>query len=259
LKGQTKVTPGQRRAFTKRAQAQYSRLTLIAAILRGPQRERYDHFLSHGFPKWKGTGYYYSRFRPGVGSVLLGLFVFVGGIGHYGILVLQAKQHRKYMQERISEAKVAAFRDGWVMGGKPKKVTLENGKQCLVDGSGDVFLVDYTEDGQQVELFLDLEEIEGAKLKNTALVKLPKWIFNITVGRLIYGKPPKEEGEEDSDESSGDDQAVATGAKKAKKAKKVPGAPKKLEREGAMPRRKVKANRVPLPPRKKAGQEEKEE
>ena len=28
---------------------------------------RYDFFYKNGVPKWRGTGYYYSRFRPGVG------------------------------------------------------------------------------------------------------------------------------------------------------------------------------------------------
>lgn len=28
---------------------------------------RYDFFYTNGVPKWRGTGYYYSRFRPGIG------------------------------------------------------------------------------------------------------------------------------------------------------------------------------------------------
>jgi len=28
---------------------------------------RYDFFYKNGVPKWRGTGYYYSRFRPGLG------------------------------------------------------------------------------------------------------------------------------------------------------------------------------------------------
>ena len=28
---------------------------------------RYDFFYKNGVPKWRGTGYYYSRFRPGIG------------------------------------------------------------------------------------------------------------------------------------------------------------------------------------------------
>ena len=27
----------------------------------------YDFFYKNGVPKWRGTGYYYSRFRPGLG------------------------------------------------------------------------------------------------------------------------------------------------------------------------------------------------
>lgn len=29
--------------------------------------KRYDFFYKNGVPKWRGTGYYYSRFRPGLG------------------------------------------------------------------------------------------------------------------------------------------------------------------------------------------------
>ena len=35
------------------------------AHLRIPNR--YDFFYKNGVPKWRGTGYYYTRFRPGIG------------------------------------------------------------------------------------------------------------------------------------------------------------------------------------------------
>ena len=72
--------------FTKEATARFERLSLIINILRGPERERYDHFLQNGFPTWRGTGYYYERFRPGLGSVLFGLFIVFGGGAHYAFL-----------------------------------------------------------------------------------------------------------------------------------------------------------------------------
>jgi hypothetical protein len=31
---------------------------------------RYDFFYKNGVPKWRGTDYYYSRFRPGLGVSL---------------------------------------------------------------------------------------------------------------------------------------------------------------------------------------------
>ncbi|CAJ0832926.1 15342_t:CDS:2 [Entrophospora sp. SA101] len=48
----------------------FSRLGLIGAILRNSEsRERYNFFLKNGVPKWRGTGYYYNRHRPGLGTV----------------------------------------------------------------------------------------------------------------------------------------------------------------------------------------------
>lgn len=31
------------------------------------ERIRYDFFYKNGVPRWRGTGYYYARFRPGLG------------------------------------------------------------------------------------------------------------------------------------------------------------------------------------------------
>lgn len=103
----------------KEANERSTRLNLAANILRGPSRERYDHFLKYGFPKWKGTGYYYSRFRPGLGSVLLGLFVVFGGFGHYIGLVLSYRRQREFMGRYIRHARKAAWGDERGLGGIP--------------------------------------------------------------------------------------------------------------------------------------------
>lgn len=52
------------------AQKRFERLGVINKILRDERRDRYDHFLTNGFPRWRGTGYFYERFRPGLGSVI---------------------------------------------------------------------------------------------------------------------------------------------------------------------------------------------
>ncbi|KAG5290205.1 DnaJ domain-containing protein [Histoplasma ohiense] len=93
------------------ATERYARLGVVHNILKGPERERYDHFLHNGFPKWKGTGYYYSRFRPGLGSVLFGLFVTFGGAAHYGALVLSWKRQREFVDRYIRHARRAAWGD----------------------------------------------------------------------------------------------------------------------------------------------------
>ena len=103
----------------KEASDRFARLGLIANILRGPGRERYDHFVKNGFPKWRGTGYYYARFRPGLTSVLLGLFVFGGGLAHYGVLVMSWNRQREFLDRYIRQAKKDAWGDELGIRGVP--------------------------------------------------------------------------------------------------------------------------------------------
>jgi curved DNA-binding protein CbpA len=99
------------KAATKAASDRFARLGIVTNILRGAGRERYDHFLSNGFPKWKGTGYYYARFRPGLGTVLVGLFIFVGGGGHWLALYMSWKRQQEFVGRYIKFARHAAWGD----------------------------------------------------------------------------------------------------------------------------------------------------
>lgn len=56
---------------TPEAAKTFEQLGLLNRILRDERRDRYNHFLSHGFPRWRGTGYFYQRYRPGLLSVLV--------------------------------------------------------------------------------------------------------------------------------------------------------------------------------------------
>ncbi|KAG7007066.1 hypothetical protein G7Y79_00011g029640 [Physcia stellaris] len=98
-------------AHVKKASERYARLGVIAQILKGPGRERYDFFLENGFPKWRGTGYYYARFRPGLGTVLAGLFVLGGGGAHYAALYVSWKRQREFVERYIRHARRAAWGD----------------------------------------------------------------------------------------------------------------------------------------------------
>ncbi|ESZ97973.1 putative Uncharacterized J domain-containing protein C2E1P5.03 [Sclerotinia borealis F-4128] len=97
------------KAHHQAASDRFTRLGLINKILLGEGRARYDHFLKNGFPKWKGTGYYYARFRPGFGSVLVGLFVFIGGGGHYLALYLSWRRQREFVERYITFARNSAW------------------------------------------------------------------------------------------------------------------------------------------------------
>ena len=103
----------------KEANARFTRLSLVVNILRGEGRERYDHFLNNGFPKWRGSGYYYARFRPGLVSTLLGLFVFGGGLAHYAALILSWKRQREFVERYIRHARKTAWGDESGIAGVP--------------------------------------------------------------------------------------------------------------------------------------------
>ena len=98
-------------AAAKAASDRFARLGLVQKLLKGPERARYDHFLANGFPTWKGTGYYYARFRPGFGTVLAGLFVFVGGAGHYIALYMSWKRQQEFVGRYVKFARRAAWGD----------------------------------------------------------------------------------------------------------------------------------------------------
>lgn len=105
--------------FNKEASARFERLSLIVNVLRGPERERYDHFLRNGFPAWRGTGYYYERFRPGLGTVLIGLFLFGGGAVHYAALYVSYRRQREFVDRYVRHARRTAWGDEGSIGAIP--------------------------------------------------------------------------------------------------------------------------------------------
>jgi hypothetical protein len=102
-------TQSEIKAAVKRASDRQARLSIVTNILRGPGRERYDYFMANGFPTWKGTEYYYSRYRPGFGTVITGLFLFAGGVAHYIALYMGWKRQREFVERYIKYARNAAW------------------------------------------------------------------------------------------------------------------------------------------------------
>lgn len=235
--------------FLKQANERYTRLGVVRDILRGPDRERYDFFMSHGFPTWRGTGYYYSRYRPGLGTVLVGLFLAGGGAVHYFILVTSYKRQRDFMERYIKHARKTAWGDDLGMGGiaglgqpvqvpeadeesdptanlnrrqkrelerqnkkegkpgksksaKPapvqsstgsrdrRRVTAENGKTLVVDSVGNVFLEEEDEEGEVQEYLLDLDEIQRPTLADTAVVRLPVYLWRKAFDPFLKNTDP---------------------------------------------------------------------
>jgi hypothetical protein len=106
-------------AHMKKVTASYQRLSVIATMLKGAERERYDHFLRNGFPAWRGTGYYYQRYRPGLGSVLFGMFVVMGGGMHYFALLVGWRRRKEFVERYIRHARKTAWGDETAIQGIP--------------------------------------------------------------------------------------------------------------------------------------------
>lgn len=102
-------TAAEIRAAVKLASERQARLSLVANVLRGPGRERYDHFLAHGFPVWKGTEYYYTRYRPGLGTTVTGVLLFGTGAVHYLALYLGWRRQREFVERYVRFARHAAW------------------------------------------------------------------------------------------------------------------------------------------------------
>ena len=102
-------------------------VTLLGATTQtnGVLECRYDFFYKNGVPRWRGTGYYYSRFRPGLGvrrqiifyasiltwtaqTVLVFLTVLSTGL-HYVIQHMNYKRDLARVEHIIIQAKQAAW------------------------------------------------------------------------------------------------------------------------------------------------------
>ncbi|TRX98006.1 hypothetical protein FHL15_001216 [Xylaria flabelliformis] len=105
------------KAAVKKAGERQTRLSIVTNVLRGPGRDRYDHFLRNGFPTWKGTEYYYSRYRPGLGTVLFGCLLVGGGGFHYLALYMSWKRQREFVERYIKFARHAAWGDNFSIPG----------------------------------------------------------------------------------------------------------------------------------------------
>ncbi|KAI1283366.1 hypothetical protein F5Y07DRAFT_349428 [Xylaria sp. FL0933] len=105
------------KAAVKKAGERQARLGIVTNVLRGPGRDRYDHFLKNGFPTWKGTEYYYSRYRPGLGTVLVGCLLVGGGGFHYLFLYMSWRRQREFVERYIKFARHAAWGDNFAVPG----------------------------------------------------------------------------------------------------------------------------------------------
>ncbi|WWC73179.1 uncharacterized protein I206_107145 [Kwoniella pini CBS 10737] len=112
----------------KNIQERFARLGVIAQILRSSEgRERYNFFYKNGVPKWRGTGYYYSRYRPTLSHTLVFLVVLTSAF-HYLVLNLNYRKHNR----RIDYFQNAARSSAGILG----VTSSQNGEKVTVPVQG---------------------------------------------------------------------------------------------------------------------------
>ncbi|KAI0307154.1 DnaJ-domain-containing protein [Multifurca ochricompacta] len=124
----------------KGAQERFARLGVVASILRSQEgRERYDFFYKNGVPRWRGTGYYYSRFRPGLGTVLVFLIFLTTGL-HYVVQRMNYKRDLARIEQIIGKAKLTAWGPKMIPLGSQRKVKVNLGGSPRLDEDGNVLM-----------------------------------------------------------------------------------------------------------------------
>lgn len=177
------------KSLKKQAEERFQRLSLVGNILRDQSlRRRYDYFHSKGFPRWKGTGYYYSKFRPGIIMTVMILYVIVGGI-HFVAMKISRKQDFKRLRDLKEQTKKQAWGGSQIppADGSSRKVFNEStGKQFMITPDGNVSLIVSEPKKESYLIPLDENDINlNPGFKESLFFKLPCSLWNVSLGRVL--------------------------------------------------------------------------
>lgn len=175
--------------FKKQAEERFQRLSLVGNILRDQSlKRRYDYFLDKGFPKWRGTGYYYTRFRPGMIMTMIFLYILVG-IFHIVSIKINRNQDYKRLVQLKEQMKYQAWGGSLIppADGSDRKVMNQmNGKEFVIHNNGDVDFLDTLEDGSIVSVPIDENLIRvNVGFRDSIFFKLPCFLYNQILGRVF--------------------------------------------------------------------------
>ncbi|QRV88040.1 DnaJ domain protein [Ceratobasidium sp. AG-Ba] len=214
----------------KGAHERYARLGKVNAILKsGEGRDRYNFFYKNGVPKWRGTGYYYSRFRPGLGTVLVFLALLTCVL-EYQVKRMNYSRDLERVRDLVSRAKLAAWGPRLVPVEGSRKVRIPASPaaadamnamdqqrartiEFVVDGDGSVWHID--EEGEQL---FDEGILSKPSMGTTWAPSLFKSAVAKITGKKQTGESVHENGVDQSantSEAEGSDAATATGVEKA--------------------------------------------
>ncbi|KAI0921080.1 hypothetical protein AcW1_004826 [Taiwanofungus camphoratus] len=210
----------------KNAHERFARLGVVSTILRNSEsRQRYDFFYKNGVPKWRGTGYYYSRFRPGLGATL-GFLTTVSSCVQYLVQRMNYQRDLKRIEWIISQAKSAAWGSKMIPATEgQRKVRVNLGGGPRLDDDGNIVggkMVDMVVEGNEVYIL----EADGDLLPVNSDTAVPPslkrtWFLSFLIGlyhRLIkrtgleLESRPVENGDDTDDASATASDVPGSGA-----------------------------------------------
>ncbi|KAH7921821.1 DnaJ-domain-containing protein [Leucogyrophana mollusca] len=182
----------------------FARLGVITAILRSTEgRKRYDFFYKNGVPKWRGTGYYYARFRPGLGTVLVFLTILTSSL-QYLVQRLNYTRDLARIEQTIRDARLAAWGQKMepLQGRRKVKVNLGGGPRVDEDGNYvNGRTIDMVVEGDQVYI---LDPTGDLHLLDTGSATRPTisstWFIALVAS--LFGKLTRPESQENNEDGS---------------------------------------------------------
>ncbi|KAJ2489434.1 hypothetical protein IWW37_004006 [Coemansia sp. RSA 2050] len=208
--------PGQKGESEKK---RFQRITLAVNILRDSEmRKRYNFFRKNGVPVWRGTGYLYRRWRPGFGTVVVGLLVFTSGMQYlfHSLSFWRAQQRIEEIEaeERANGGKLKIRRgDQSVQQINRRARRQQKSAAGPMSNSEDSGFEGEDLAGNQINTVgvINPYSVQPASIRRVVIVSLPVWIANSIMVALGLRTPPVVEDSKDSesvdDEGLGADDA----------------------------------------------------
>lgn len=146
----------------------YTQINIIIDILRDSNsRKRYDYFLKVGVPKWRGTGYYYSRYKP---SIKFAGIAIVVGICVMQIILSWTNYYTKLY--RINSAKkeldILTFQEVRKI---LRKENIELTKEMFKNSTPSEILINNSQ-------YFVFEEVKKPSITDIIIIKLPVTIIS---------------------------------------------------------------------------------
>ncbi|KAI9504771.1 hypothetical protein GGI25_002876 [Coemansia spiralis] len=189
----------------------FQRITLVVNILRDKEaRKRYNFFRKNGVPAWRGTGYLYRRWRPGFGTVIVGLLCFASLMQYlfHHLSYWRARERIRIIEEEQarSGSRLKIKTSGQTAQQSSRRVRRQQKKKEGSPSEVDSGIEDDME-GFQINTVgvINPYSVEPASVSRVLIARLPMWVVTKALSAVGLGKSPEEPSSQLQDADEPDD------------------------------------------------------